>query len=163
MDRTDQSLIAIRRILRSTQIYGRELAKAAGLTPVQIRVLQIVAETGEATPKEISQRMRVSPPTMTSLMGRLAAKGMVERRQSAKDRRQTDVVITEAGLDAVRRAPDPLQQKYVNQFEALEDWEQAMIVAALERVAAMLDATGFDASPVLDSETFDRAPGGSAA
>ncbi|WP_093423715.1 MarR family winged helix-turn-helix transcriptional regulator [Tranquillimonas alkanivorans] len=150
MDRTDQSLIAIRRILRSTELYGRKLAKAAGLTAVQIRVLQIVAETGQATPKDIAKRMGVSQATMSSLIDRLSAKKMVERHQSQRDRRQTNVVITQIGRQAVLEAPDALQQKYVKQFESLEDWEQAMIVASLERVAAMLDAEGIDASPVLD-------------
>lgn len=154
MDRTDQSLIAIRRILRATELYGRELAKAAGLTPVQIRVLQIVAEKGHATPKDISRRMGVSQATMTALIDKLAAKKMVERQRSDEDKRQTNVLITEAGARAVVNAPDPLQQAYVRKFEAMEDWEQAMIVAALERVAAMLDATGIDASPVLDTGEF---------
>ncbi len=125
---------------------------------MQIRVLQIVAETGHATPKEIAGRMRVSPPTMTSLLNRLAAKEMVERQASKVDRRQTNVVITDKGLDAVERAPDPLQQKYVDQFEALQVWEQAMIVSALERVAAMLDASEIDAAPVLDHTDLDRGP-----
>ena len=150
MDRTDQSLIAIRRILRSTELYGRELAKAAGLTAVQIRVLQIVAEKGHATPKAIATRMGVSQPTMSSLLDRLEKKELVERHPSKVDRRQVDIVITEEGRDAVARAPDPLQQRYVNQFEAMDDWEQAMFVSVLERVAAMLDAADIDASPVLD-------------
>lgn len=154
MDRTDQSLIAIRRIFRATEIYGRELAKAAGLTAVQIRVLQIVDENGQATSKEISQRMGVAQATMTSLVDRLVAKGMVERRRSEADRRQTNIFITEAGRAAVKKAPDPLQQRYVKQFTALEDWEQAMIVASLERVASMLDAEEIDASPVLDVGEF---------
>lgn len=154
MDRTDQSLIAIRRIFRATEIYGRELAKAAGLTAVQIRVLQIVDENGQATSKEISQRMGVAQATMTSLIDRLVAKGMVERRRSEADRRQTNIFITEAGRAAVKKAPDPLQQRYVKQFTALEDWEQAMIVASLERVASMLDAEEIDASPVLDVGEF---------
>ncbi|MFN0263159.1 MarR family winged helix-turn-helix transcriptional regulator [Tepidamorphus sp. 3E244] len=150
LDRTDQSLVAIRRILRSTELYGREIAKRAGVTPVQIRVLQIVAENGSATPKEISKRMGVSQPTMTSLIDRLASKSLVERHQSEVDRRQTDIVLTDDGQAAVDQAPDALQQRYVQQFESLDDWEQAMIVATLERVASMLDATSIDASPVLD-------------
>jgi DNA-binding MarR family transcriptional regulator len=154
MDRTDQSLIALRRILRATELYGRELAKAAGLTAVQIRVLQIVAETGTATPKDISRRMGVSQATMTALIDRLVSKQMVARQRSAADGRQTDILITRAGENAVRDAPDPLQQRYVKQFEALEDWEQAMVVAVLERVAGMLDATGMDAAPVLDAGEF---------
>lgn len=36
----------------------------------------------------------------------------------------------------------------------MEDWEQAMLVSSLERVAAMLDADEIDAAPVLDSGDF---------
>ena len=39
MNRTDESLISLRRILRSTELYGRKLAAEAGLTAVQLRVL----------------------------------------------------------------------------------------------------------------------------
>ena len=53
-------------------------------------------------------------------------------------------------------SPDALQQRYVKQFEALDDWEQAMIVAVLEKVAAMLDAEEIDAAPVLAVGDIDR-------
>lgn len=158
MDRTDLSLIALRRILRATELYGRTLARTAGLTPVQIRVLQIVQGHGSRTPKQISVQMGVSQATISTLLDRLAAKAMIERQRSDIDRRSTNIVLTDAGRKAVDGAPDPLQQKYVKEFEALADWEQAMIVAALERVAAMLDASALDASPVLDTGEIHRAP-----
>ncbi|PLS22736.1 MarR family winged helix-turn-helix transcriptional regulator [Neptunicoccus cionae] len=165
MDRTDTSLIALRRILRATELYGRALAQTAGLTPVQIRVLQIVLGAGSITPKQISVQMGVSPATISTLLDRLVAKSMIERQRSDVDRRQTNIVLTEQGRQAVEGAPDPLQQKYVTEFEALEDWEQAMIVASLERVAAMLNASGMDAAPVLDVGEIQRShppvkPGG---
>lgn len=150
MDRTDQSLIALRRILRSTELYGRELARAAGLTAVQVRVLQIVMERGHATSKQIAVKMGVSQPTMSSLLDRLENKGFIERHPSKVDRRQVHIHMTAAGRDAIAKAPDPLQQRYVKQFEAMDDWEQAMFVSVLERVAAMLDAADIDASPLLD-------------
>ncbi|WP_253798590.1 MarR family winged helix-turn-helix transcriptional regulator [Rhodovulum sp. P5] len=150
MNRSDISLIALRRILRATELYGRELARAAGLTPVQIRVLQVVAETGKSTPKAIAARMGVSQATITTLIDRLVAKGLVERQRSDTDRRQTNILITPAGRQAIDRAPDPLHDRYVAAFEALPDWEQAMLVAALERVAGLLDAGNLDAAPVLD-------------
>lgn len=150
MKRSDISLIALRRILRATELYGRALARAAGLTPVQIRVLQIVAETGASTPKAISARMGVSQATMTTLIDRLVAKGLVDRQRSEADRRQMNIFITGAGREAIARAPDPLHDRYVAGFEALPDWEQAMIVAVLERVAALLDAGHLDVAPVLD-------------
>lgn len=151
MDRIDTSLIALRRILRATQIFGRELAQSAGLTAVQFRVLQVVAETGQTTAKAISTRMRVSQATITSLVDKLVSRGMVVREKSLNDRRQTGIVITELGRHTIKDAPDPLQQRYVRRFKAMESWEQAMLVAALERVATMLDAEELDAAPVLET------------
>ncbi|MHA3979866.1 MarR family winged helix-turn-helix transcriptional regulator [Halovulum sp. GXIMD14794] len=156
MDRTDASLIALRRILRATELFGRELARSAGLTAVQFRVLQVVNEKGSCTAKEISQRMRVSQATVTALVDRLVKQGMVVREKSQADRRQTNILVTEKGHSTIEDAPDPLQQRYVGKFEALDDWEQAMVVASLERVAAMLDAAELDASPVLDTGDIGR-------
>lgn len=150
MERVDTSLIALRRILRATEMFGRDLAKAAGLTPAQFRVLQVISEKGWSTPKAIAQRMGVSQATMTALIDKLERKGMVTRQRSERDRRQTDIVITELGASAIDEAPDALQQIFVRRFEALEDWEQAQIIASLERVASMLDAHEIDAAPVLD-------------
>ena len=59
----------------------------------------------------------------------------------------------------MRNAPDALQQRFVRAFERMQDWEQAQLVASLERVAAMLDAVDIDASPVLTTgeiHTGDR-------
>jgi DNA-binding MarR family transcriptional regulator len=151
MDRIDTSLIALRRILRATDLFGREIKQTAGVTPVQFRVLQIIAETGNATAKTIAQRMRVSQGTVTSLVDRLVREGMVLREKSTLDRRQTNIHITPKGAQTLADAPDPLQQRFVRKFAAMEDWEQAMLVASLERVAAMLDADDIDASPVLDT------------
>lgn len=149
-DRTDDSLIALRRILRATELYSRELAQSAGLTPAQLRVLQILkSKDGSATPKELATQMGVSQATVTALVDKIVTRGMAERIRSQTDRRQTNVVISEAGRTATDDAPDALQQRYVRAFEKLKDWEQAQLLASLERVAAMLDADDIDASPVL--------------
>ena len=149
MDRTDDSLIAIRRILRATELYGRRLAREAGLTAVQLRVLQIVDEKGHATPTEIATRMGVTQATISALVKKLEGFGMLDRQRSETDRRQMNLIITPLGREKAHGAPDALQQRFVQRFESLEDWEQAMVVASLERVAAMLDADEIDASPVL--------------
>lgn len=149
MDRTDDSLIALRRILRATELYARELAHSAGLTPAQLRVLQIVDEKQSTTPKDLARQMGVSQATITALVDKLVSRNQVCRVQSQTDRRQTNVTITPDGHQTLVNAPDALQQKFVRSFEALEDWEQAMLVAALERVSAMLDAEEIDAAPVL--------------
>ncbi|QPM91077.1 MarR family winged helix-turn-helix transcriptional regulator [Pseudooceanicola algae] len=159
MDRTDISLIALRRILRATELFGKELAQAAGLSPVQFRVLQLVAGQGMSTPKAISVQMGVTQATVTALLDKLEKQGMVTRQRSQVDRRQMNVQVTEKGHLTLEQAPDPLQQRYVRKFEAMKDWEQSQIIAALERVAEMLGADDMDASPVLfTGDIKDRPP-----
>ncbi|EPX82171.1 Putative regulatory protein associated with the ectoine operon [Salipiger mucosus DSM 16094] len=150
-DRTDESLIALRRILRATEQYERTLAQQAGLTPAQLRVLQIIAgkRAGSATPKALATQMGVSQATVTALLDKLEKRQKIVRVRSEADRRQMNVLLTEVGHAAVEEAPDALQQRFVKQFEMLDDWEQAMLVASLERVASMLNAEEIDASPVL--------------
>jgi len=158
MDRTESSLVALRRILRATEIFGRELARSAGLTAVQFRVLQVVAESGHSTATAISSRMRVSQATITALVDKLVSHGMVKREKSQVDRRQTNIVITKLGRRTIEDSPDPLQQRFVRRFHDLNDWEQAMLVSSLERVAAMLDAEDLDAAPVLETGDLRKQP-----
>ncbi|TYB85588.1 MarR family winged helix-turn-helix transcriptional regulator [Oceaniovalibus sp. ACAM 378] len=148
-DRTDESLIALHRILRATEHYARKLAQAAGMTPAQLRVMQIVDERDSATPKTLANQMGVSQATVTTLVDKLVGRGLVERVSSQVDRRQINVVMTAVGRTVLAHAPDALQQRYVLAFAKLADWEQAQLVSSLERVAFMLDAQSLDASPVL--------------
>jgi DNA-binding MarR family transcriptional regulator len=148
-DRTDESLIALRRILRATELFARDLAHAVGLTPAQLRVLQIVAENSSATPKTLANKMGVSQATVTALVDKLVMSGLVQRVPSEQDRRQINVLATAKGLNRLVDAPDALQQRYVSSFVGLADWEQAQLVSSLERVADMLGAQNMDASPVL--------------
>ncbi|MEO9777964.1 MAG: MarR family transcriptional regulator [Sedimentitalea sp.] len=148
-DRIDQSLIALRRILRVTELSTRDLAHSVGLTPAQLRVLQIVEEKGGSTPKALADQMGVSQATITTLVDKLVAKQLVERVPSELDRRQTNVMVTTTGLSRLKDAPDTLQQIFVRKFSELKDWEQALLVSSLERTAHMLDAKEIDAAPVL--------------
>lgn len=150
-DRVDDSLIALRRILRATALYERDLALAAGVTPAQLRVLQILhgRPDGSTTPKALATQMGVTQATVTAIIDKLESTEMVSRQRSETDRRQTNVMIAENGRATVRNAPDALQQRFVSAFDSMRDWEQAQLVASLERVAAMLDAEDIDAAPVL--------------
>lgn len=159
-DRTQTSLIALRRILRATELNARTLARATGLTTPQLIVLEIVAAAGRATPKDIAQAAGVGQATATSLVHKLEARGLVARTRGEHDRRLVWIAPTAEGRVTLEAAPDPLQHIFAAQFSTLADWEQAMIVSALERVGAMLNAEAIDASPLLDVGAVDRKEGG---
>jgi len=150
MRRSDAALVALRRILRATEEHRRSVARESGLTPVQLRVMGLLASEVHSTQKALAGQLRVSQATVSVLIDRLEAKGLVRRDRSDRDRRQTDLTLTDSGAAAVQSAPDPLHDRFVERFEALEDFEQASIIAALERVAHLLDASGIDAAALLD-------------
>ena len=155
-NRVQTSLIALRRILRATELNARTLARATGLTTPQFIVLSIVAESDEISPKGIAARAGVGQATATSLLDKLEARGLVKRTRGEIDRRVVWVTATDAGRETLKTAPDALQEVFASQFNKLQDWEQAMIVAVLEKVGSMLYAGAIDASPMLDVGAVDR-------
>ena len=89
------------------------------------------------------------------LFNKLEEAGLVTRRRDTEDRRRIWVSLTDTGRSVLESSPDPLQNRFRNGFERLEDWEQAMLVTALERVAALLDAGDLDAAPILEIGDLD--------
>ncbi len=158
--RTESALRAIRRLLRAAEMGERQLATATGLTPSQLVVLQEVARHGETTAGAIATAVQFSQATVTNLVDRLVERGFVVRSRRERDRRQVWVSITTEGRAALLSAPDMLQDQFQSRFENLADWEQAMIVAMLERLTGLLNVDQIDAAPVIDAGAIDRAAPG---
>ncbi|PQA88891.1 MarR family winged helix-turn-helix transcriptional regulator [Hyphococcus luteus] len=148
--RLDQALISLRQILRATEISSRALAKQCGLTPSQLILMEILAKSGAAAPSALAKDVSLSQATVTALIDKLENRNLVERKSDEKDRRRVSVVLTSKGAATLENAPSLLQQRFERGFGKLEDWEQAFLVAALERTVALLDAEELDAAPVLD-------------
>ena len=141
-DRAVSCLIALRRVLSAADNNVRAVAKATGLSVQQMIVLQIIEDTTEITPMMIARRAGVAPATATALIEKLAQMDYVSRRRSESDRRKYWVSLTDAGKTALHSAPDPLHQKFSEEFARIPDYEQAMILAALERVANLVSTPG---------------------
>ncbi|BAV64345.1 MarR family winged helix-turn-helix transcriptional regulator [Sphingobium cloacae] len=147
---------ALRRVLRATEIGSRQLATATGLTPSQLLVLREIDIRQSATPGTIAQALQFSQATITTIVDRLESLGFVQRQRSEKDKRQFHLSALPASKAAIADAPDPLQTTFTDRFVALPPWEQAMILAAVERLATLMDAQNIDAAPLLDSGLIDR-------
>jgi len=150
------TLRALRRVLGATEIGSRQLAAATGLTTSQWLVLREIDARGSATPGTVAQALQFSQATITTIVDRLAALGFVRRERNTKDKRQFLLTATPTGHDAVANAPDLLHLSFSDRFVQLPQWEQAMILAAVERLAILLDAHNIDAAPLLDSGAIDR-------
>jgi DNA-binding MarR family transcriptional regulator len=149
-------LIALRRVMRATDLHSRELVRSMGLTAPQLLLLQKIAQLGQVGVGELAQEMSLSQATVTSILDRLEDRGYVQREKAATDKRKVLTALTTKGVDAIKDAPVPLQQSFVDRFRKLASWEQHQLIASMERVATMMDAQDMDASPVLDTGALDR-------
>ncbi|MEE4660586.1 MAG: MarR family transcriptional regulator [Halieaceae bacterium] len=137
-------------------MHSKRLARTSGLTAPQILLLQAVNRLEGATLGRLASEVSLSQATVTTIMDRLEGRGLVERERSTTDKRRVHVRLTELGQITLRDAPTPLQEQFARQFAELEEWEQTMILAALQRVAHMMDAEDIDASPVLYVGSFEK-------
>jgi len=157
MDNRPQSaLIALRRILRATELNSRNLAEQSDLTASQLLVMQYVSHQTKALPSSIARAVDLKQSTVTVLVNKLEDAGLVTRQRDTEDRRRVWVQLTPTGQTALLQSPDLLQSRFERGFDKLEEWEQALIVSTLERVAALLDAEEIEASPILDVGDLDR-------
>lgn len=73
-----------------------------GLTYPQYLVLTALSENDGLTVSEVAGRLWLEPSTVTPLVKRLEAAGMLRRNRNPKDERQVNVTLTEQGR-AVRK------------------------------------------------------------
>ena len=159
MDKIEEVLITLRRLIRATDLHSKQLVKTAGLTAPQLLLLQAIREQGQVTIGALAKEISLSQATVTTILDRLEKRGLVYRERSSEDKRKVHAYLTDKGADIIRDAPTPLQEHFVKQFRDLREWEQSMIISSLQRVALMMDAEHIDASPVLDVGDLDRKDG----
>ena len=88
--------------------FYKPLLDALGLTYPQYLVMVTLWERDDRTVGEISERLLLESNTLTPLLKRLEAAGLIERRRSKEDERQVRVLLTAEGkslLDKARSIP----------------------------------------------------------
>ncbi len=157
MDIIEEVLVALRRLIRATDLRSKQLSKTVGLTAPQLLLLQTVNRHGDITIGDIARNMSLSQATVTTIVDRLEARALLVRQKSTSDKRRVYVSLTAEGVRVLADAPTALHTQLIEKFRSLESWEQSMILASLQRLANMMDAEQIDASPVLDIGDLDRA------
>ncbi len=120
-----------------TAVYG-PLLDGLGLTYPQYLVLLVLWEHDGERVSHIGDRLQLDSATLTPLLKRLEARGLVERRRSAADERVVEVFLTAAGKRLRRRAAEiPLR---VFEKSGLTGPELAQLRATLQELTRRLRA-----------------------
>jgi len=148
----DQVLVALRRIIRSIDIHSRTLVKYYGLTGPQLVVLQEISKHDKITSGRLAEAVSLSQATMTGILDRLNKRGLIARRRSETDRRRVLVSITREAVHMLDTGPPNMQLSFVEAFKGLQNWEQTMILSALQRLVTLMNAEALVAAPLMTAE-----------
>lgn len=156
MGNIEEVLITLRRIIRATDLQSKFLAKTTGLTAPQLLLLRAIDENVDSAIGELAKIINLSQATVTTIVDRLETRELLYRQRSELDKRKVYIHLTDAGREALKSAPTPLQEHFIKRFSELPDWEQSMILSSLQRVGHMMDATDIDASPFIEVGELDK-------
>lgn len=120
---------------RAVTSHYRPMLDELGLTYPQYLVMLALWEDGELSMKDLGERLRLDSGTLTPLLKRLEARGLVERRRSVQDERSVLVTPTEAGR-AIERRTDCVAPA-IQQAMGLDDRQMGRL---RKQVSALADA-----------------------
>ncbi|WP_427016216.1 MarR family winged helix-turn-helix transcriptional regulator [Pseudarthrobacter sp. P1] len=117
----------------------RPVLSALGLTHPQYLVMLALWEQSPRTVKDISAALMLEPATLSPLLKRLEAAGMLVRRRSVADERALDVDLTDHGRALYRQAlavPGTMMERLgLNRAQA-----QALHGSMMELIASAANA-----------------------
>jgi DNA-binding MarR family transcriptional regulator len=137
---TDTELSSALRIsvMRLSRRMRQERSGDSQLTASQIAVMATLRRHGPLTAGELAAHEKVSPPSMTRILGHLSDLGLVDRRTHPRDGRQVLVELSDAGdrlLAADRRRRDEWLAGRLHELSPEERDQLRGVVGILDRLA----------------------------
>lgn len=101
LDRIVETIIYL---VTESRRLSKEEATRVGVTPTQLSVLKLLHEIGDLSLGKLSKEIRAHNSTVTGIVDRMEAAGLVERARSDEDRRVWIIRLTAAGRKAAAKA-----------------------------------------------------------
>ena len=150
-------LDAIRRIVQLLRRSAREAEMRTGLSAAQLFVLQQLRGAGRPlTPGELAERTLTHQSSVSVVVRRLVERGLVKKTPSAVDRRRAELILTDKGLKAARRAPALAQERLIAAVERLPRAGRARLAKGLLQLTRQL-GIGAATPPMFFEEGTQRA------
>jgi DNA-binding MarR family transcriptional regulator len=134
----DTAAIAARLRLSATRL-ARQLRQEsdAGLSPSQLSALASIERHGSLTLGALAEQERVAPPSVTKVVAKLEAAGLVERRLDAADRRVAWVSTTATGNARLAKIRQRKNEWLSAQIARLDDAQRRRLADALDVLDAL--------------------------
>jgi DNA-binding MarR family transcriptional regulator len=114
---------------------SKDEASRYGVTPTQLSVLKLLHEIGDLSLGSLSKEIRAHNSTVTGIVDRMEAAGLVERARSSEDRRVWIIRLTTQGKKVAERARVSPWDTLRHALAALTLAEQDKLTEILKKVA----------------------------
>jgi DNA-binding MarR family transcriptional regulator len=138
------SLEAFRRIVRVLRVSVRSVEERTGLRAPQLFTLRLVAGEPGLSISELARRTLTDRTSAASMVERLLARGLVERRVGAADRRRIEIFVTPRGAAVLARAPRAPTQRMLDGLAAMGERDLRRLALGL---GALVRAMGIAGEP----------------
>ena len=134
----DTAGIAARLRLSATRL-ARQLRQEsdAGLSPSQLSALATIERHGSLTLGALAEQERVAPPSVTKVVAKLEAAGLVERQLDDADRRVAWVSTTPTGNARLAKIRQRKNEWLSAQIAQLDDAQRRRLADALDVLDAL--------------------------
>ena len=111
----------------------------SGFGPTLIAALSTISKDGPITLGELAAREQVAPPTITKVVEKLMANGLVERTADATDRRVSRVAVTRKGAKQLDVYRTRRTEWLADRLHSLTDDERERLEAALDVLEKIIE------------------------
>ena len=110
----------------------RQIFKEFGLTEQQWRVLRVLWDIEEISHSDLARFALIPAPSLVGVVDRLNKMQLVERRQSALDRRVVLIATTKQGRELREQIMPAVQQSYFELRDSIDDSTWRALIDGLE-------------------------------
>jgi DNA-binding MarR family transcriptional regulator len=164
LDRVKAVDVGVREMAVQTMVSSQIVAAHFGLHTTDLRVLDIVFMRGRLTAGDLAKATGLSSGSVTALVDRLIAAGLVERRDDPTDRRKVWIQSRKDAIEPIAMIFMPSQQRMfalwrtftADQLATIEDFlsrTTALAAACAEDIRRQTKASGRPRRPTTSKET----------
>jgi DNA-binding MarR family transcriptional regulator len=133
MDSSAGSMVLLTRLNRL--VYRHATEEALGMRLKQFAVLSMLRDQGSVSQQALGEQMHVDANNLVLLLNDAEANGWVERRRDSTDRRRHIVVLTDAGVEALKHAEEAIEDVEDQVLGPLNAEERATLRQLLQKAA----------------------------
>lgn len=113
--------------------------KIAGFNPSEFKIMSVLNQGMKENSdgmkvSEISERLHVTPPTVTQLINSLEKEELVERTIDPNDRRSVNVRLTGKGIEVTRQAREAFKETFLGLIDYLGEEDSDKLAELLSKV-----------------------------